>query len=371
MAQVAQALLDLRPPHAAGRLGGSRALLVNSRDVLQALKDRQVIVMACNTRIKHVIPGIMRAAEELDAVVAFELAKSECDVEPGYTGFVPKTFFEAVIEAADRTGLTRPFFIHGDHITIKDTSEKAVEAGRRLIAAEIEAGYTSFAIDASFNPIPDNIRITCELAKPIAALGLGLEVEVGEIKSAGQEAQLTTVAEAAEFIAGLKERGLSPDMLAINNGSKHGNYLDGEKVFIDLERTGEIYKTVSAHGVVIAQHGVTGTPMHLLGRFADFGIRKANVGTQWQNVAHAGLPEDLMIEMRTWARDNGKDIKFTTRVFKEQIDSIDAASRARIEQAACGEAKRFITAFRAQGTGTVVTQAMVASRDGQCRPLEA
>lgn len=361
MAQVAQTLLDLRPPHALKRLGGSRALLLNSKDILRVLKDERVIIMACNTRIKHVIGGIMRAAEELDAVVAFELAKSECDVAGGYTGFVPQTFFEAVIEAADRVGFSRPFFIHGDHITVKDTSEQAVEGARRLIAAEIEAGYTSFAIDASFNPIPDNIRITTELAAPIARLGLGLEVEVGEIKSAGQEAQLTTVAEATEFIIGLKERGLSPDMLAINNGSKHGNYLEGEKIFIDLERTGAIYKAVSPQGVVIAQHGVTGTPMHLLGRFADYGIRKANVGTQWQNIAHRDLPPELMEEMRAWAREAGKDIKFATKVFKERIDAVPGEFRERIAQAAYEEAKRFIMAFRAEGTGSAVMQALARS----------
>jgi fructose-bisphosphate aldolase class II len=358
MVQVAQTLLDLRPPHAAKRLGGSRALLLNSKDILKVLRGEQVIIMACNTRIKHAIPGIMRAAEEFDAVVAFELAKSECDVAGGYTGFVPQSFFEAVVEAAERTGYSRPFFIHGDHITIKDTSAKAIEAGRRLIAAELEAGYTSFAIDASFNPIPDNVRITTDLAKPIVEQGLGLEVEVGEIKSTGQEAQLTTVEEATEFVTGLRERGLSPDMLAINNGSKHGNYLEGEKIFIDLERTGEIYKAISPYGMVIAQHGVTGTPMHLLGRFADYGIRKANVGTQWQNIAHRGLPADLMEEMRAWAREAGKDIKFATREFKERIDSVEEASRARIEQASYEEAKRFIMAFRAEGTGTAVIEAL-------------
>jgi fructose-bisphosphate aldolase class II len=358
MAQVAQALLDLRPPHAAKALAGSSALLLNSKDILKVLRGEQVIIMACNTRIKHVIPGIMRAAEELDAVVGFELAKSECDVAGGYTGFVPRTFVEAVLEAADRVSFSRPFFIHGDHITIKDASPKAVEAGRALIAAELAAGYTSFAIDASFNPIPDNIRITTELAAPIAKLGLGLEVEVGEIRSTGQEAQLTTVEEATEFVTGLTRRGLKPDMLAINNGSKHGNYLEGEKISIDLERTGQIFKAINPHGLVIAQHGVTGTPMHLLGRFADYGIRKANVGTQWQNIAHRGLPEPLMEDMRAWAREEGKDIKFATRVFKGRIDSVGEASRARIEAAACEEAKRFIMAFRAEGTGSTVMQAL-------------
>ncbi|MFH0810435.1 MAG: class II fructose-bisphosphate aldolase [Pseudomonadota bacterium] len=359
MAKVAQSLLDLRPAHAARKWSGSRALLLSSKDIISALKDEQVIVMACNTRIKHVIPGIMRAAEELDAVVAFELAKSECDVEGGYTGFVPATFAQAIMEAAEAMGFSRPFFIHGDHITIKDNTEKSIEAGRRLIAAEIEAGYTSFAIDASFNPIPDNIRITADLARPIVERGLGLEVEVGEIKSTGQQAQLTTVEEAVEFVTGLRDHDIAADLLAINNGSKHGNYLAGEEISIDLERTGRIYQAIrGSFGMVLAQHGVTGTPMHLLGRFADHGIRKANVGTQWQNIAHQGLPADLMKDMRAWAAEKGKDIKLATREFRDRIDTIDEASRLRIEQAAREEARRFIMAFRAEGTGSAVMEVL-------------
>ena len=234
----------------------------------------------------------------------------------------------------------------------------AIASAKALIAAQLAAGYTSFAIDASFNELPDNIRITVELARPIVEKNLGLEVEVGEIKSTGQEAEITTVAEARDFITGLRERGIEPDLLAINNGSKHGNYLEGEEISIDLERTGEIYRAIQAYGVCIAQHGVTGTPLHLVGRFADYGIRKANVGTQWQNVAHAGLPPDLMAAMRAWAVENKKDIKFATKPFKAQIDGIPKEMQDRIAQAAYADAKAFLQAFRSPGTASKVMAAL-------------
>jgi fructose-bisphosphate aldolase class II len=187
---------------------------------------------------------------------------------------------------------------------------------------------------------------------------LGLEVEVGEIKSTGQEAEITTVAEAADFIRGLRDQGVHPDLLAINNGSKHGNYLEGEKISIDLERTGEIYKAIKEFGVCIAQHGVTGTPLHLVGRFADYGIRKANVGTQWQNIAHAGLPEDLIARMRAWASENKKDLKFATKPFKEQLDSMPEVLCQKIADTAYHEAKVFIQAFRAVGTASKVAEGL-------------
>ncbi len=354
-------LLARRPPQVLAKLpANSRVCLLNSKDILTVLKSAPVIVMACNTRIKHVIPGIMRAAQELDAVVGFELARSECTLEGGYTGFTPQLYAETVIDYAEKTKFTRPFFIHADHITVKSTAPEAIASARELIEAQLAAGYTSFAIDASFNELPDNIQITTELARPIVEQNLGLEVEVGEIKSTGQEAEITTVAEAADFIRGLRAQGIHPDLLAINNGSKHGNYLEGEKISIDLERTGEIYNVIKEFGVCIAQHGVTGTPLHLIGIFADYGIRKANVGTQWQNVAHAGLPEKLMAEMRAWAAENKKDIKMAAKPFKDKIDSISASFQQKIADQAFEEAKVFIQAFRAVGTASRVLEGLTA-----------
>ncbi|MBU0516317.1 MAG: class II fructose-bisphosphate aldolase, partial [Proteobacteria bacterium] len=208
---LTQKVLDMRPARVRERLGDdSRVCLLNSKDILRVLGGVEVIIMACNTRIKHVIPGIMRAAEELDAVVGFELAKSESDLTGGYTGFTPETYFQTVTDYAADVGLTRPFFIHADHITIKNTSTEAIESGRELIQAQLAAGYTSFAIDASFNQIPDNIRITTDLAGPILAAGIGLEVEVGEIGLTGTEKHVTTVEEATTYIDGLAQNGVHP-----------------------------------------------------------------------------------------------------------------------------------------------------------------
>ncbi len=122
-------LLARRPPQVLAKLpANSRVCLLNSKDILRVLKAEPVIVMACNTRIKHVIPGIMRAAEELDAVVAFELARSECSLEGGYTGFTPKLYAETVIGYAQETHFTKPFFIHADHITVKSTAPEAIKS---------------------------------------------------------------------------------------------------------------------------------------------------------------------------------------------------------------------------------------------------
>jgi fructose-bisphosphate aldolase class II len=354
-------VLAKRPSNAAARLqSGSEIALLSSKDIIQALGPEKCIVMACNTRLHEVVPGIMRAAEELDAPVAFELAKSEHGLDGGYTGHTPESFFKTVVGFAEELHFSRPFFIHGDHVTVKDESEKEVEGSRKLIDAEIKAGYTSFCIDPSFNPVPTNVKIMKYLAPPVLELGIGLEVELGEIKhaSGSEEGRITTVAEATEYMAGLDKEGIRPTLLAINNGSKHGNYKPGEEVHIDLARTAEVFAAVSKWGVYLAQHGITGTPPHLIGQFADHGIRKGNVGTLWQNVTHANLPPELFAKMQKWASDNGKDIKFTTKPFRPDLDRMPGKYREQIAQAAYREAKEMFEQFRAVGKGSVVLKAM-------------
>ncbi|TKJ41883.1 fructose-bisphosphate aldolase [candidate division LCP-89 bacterium B3_LCP] len=350
-------LLDLRPDYIKNKLGeNSNICLIGSHPIISALRDDNVMVMACNTRIKLVIPGIMRAAEELDAIIGFELAKTEGHIDGGYTGQTPQIYFDTIVGYADQINFSKPFFIHGDHITVKDTSEEEIQSSEALIKTELEAGYTSFAIDASFNELNDNISITTRLAKALSDMQIGLEVEVGEVKSTGQEAEITTIEEATTFIDGLKSNGLNPDLLAINNGSKHGNYKPGEEVHIDLQRTGDIFRAIKGHGVCIAQHGITGTPLHMMGKFTEYGIRKGNVGTLWQNIAHAHLPEDLMTEIKKWVEDNKSDIKKATKPFKERIDSIGESYRREIEEHAYREACEHIKAFRAVGSASLLKE---------------
>lgn len=344
-------LLDKRFDSIKRKLGAnSKVCPLSSRDIFDAIRDQKMIMMACNIRIKHVVPGIMKAAQELDAIVGFELAKTEGNLDGGYTGQNPQLFFEMLIDYAEKTGFTMPFFIHGDHITVKNPSDKEIESARALIAAELEAGYTSYCVDASFNHLEDNIRITSTLAKPIIEAGWGLESEVGEISSVGQEAHVTTVKEATDFIDGIMDNGIKPNLLAINNGSKHGNYLEGEEINIDLKRTGEIADAIAKHNIRIAQHGITGTPPHILQKFADYGIRKGNVGTEWQNIAHRHLPPDLLEKMKEWSKINKKNIKEATKPFKAEIDNVPAKYAESIASEAYRAASGFITAFRATGS---------------------
>jgi fructose-bisphosphate aldolase class II len=357
-------LLERVPEKVRKILGNeSTVCLLGGKDVFSSLKDEKLIVMGCNPRIKHAVPGIMKAAEELDAVVAFELTKSEGGLDGGYTGQTPEVFCNTIFEYAACFNFTKPFLIHGDHITVQNTGNEEITAASDLIRAQIEAGYTSFAFDASFNPLPDNIKIVNTLAKFVSEPDYGLELELGDSPPEAGAPPLTTVAETEEFLDGVTRHGIRPQLLSINNGSKRGNYLEGEVVKIDLSRTRQIYNTALSYGLSgLVQHGITGTPLHLVGKLAEYGIRKGNIGTLWQNVAHAGLPLELMDAMRLWARENKKDIKFATRVFKSEIDAIPEKNVKLIHEMAYREAREFLTAFYARGSATKLAQALRKSR---------
>ena len=346
------------------KLGSSSTVcLLNGADVFSLLRDDESIVMGCNPRIHHVIPGIMRAAEELDAVVAFELTKTEGGLDGGYTGQTPELFASTVIDYAERFRFTQPFVIHADHLTVHDATPHAFAEAERLLEAQLLAGFTSFAIDASFNPLEENIDIVRRLAALIREEGFGLEVELGEPKAGEKDAPLTSVEETEVFLAGLAERDVRPLLLSINNGSKRGNYLEGESVNIELDLTGEIYRKAREFGVAgLVQHGITGTPLRIVGKLAEYGIRKGNIGTLWQNVAHAGLPLELMDEMRQWARNNRRDVKYATGIFKEEIDAIPDQNIVMINDMAYREAKEFLTAFRAKGSATRLAERLEAAR---------
>ena len=235
-----------------------------------------------------------------------ELARSECDLKGGYTGLTPKDFSEKMQEAAKEVRFDI-WALHADHITIKTGDSPEIEGTKELIDAQIAAGYTSFAIDAShlFNfegknvrqELDKNIQVTSELALYIKnrmkGKDFGLEVEVGEIgRKDGHGMILTRPEEAVEFIKALHENGVYPQVIAIANGSTHGHVYDErgnviEQLSIDIPQTKAVAHALRENNlhVGIAQHGITGTPRDLINQhFPKGDIIKGNVGTFWQDV---------------------------------------------------------------------------------------
>jgi fructose-bisphosphate aldolase class II len=364
--------------------------------VFQALKDQPMIILAANTRINiGVLDGLFKAAKEMNSVIIFELAKSESDLKGGYSGLTPEQFAENVKTAAKNAD--HPWYIlHADHLTLKKGSEDEIKDLKQLIHAQIHEGYSSFAIDASFlfnvkgkNEVEElqrNIEVTTEIERFIRTnmkgREYGLEVEVGEIgKKNADGFVFTTVPEAKTYIQELNKNDVYPNLLAIANGSTHGNIYDKdgnpiEQISINIPQTIEIAKAIAPYNVRLAQHGITGTPIELIEKHFPRGlILKGNVGTHWMNIVWDIFKEhepELYDQIWNWTintykaknpkmPDNqifGKNAKYAIIQHFEKIYEIKPKTVESLKARAYKEGLKFLKAFNTQNSVDIVQKAL-------------
>jgi fructose/tagatose bisphosphate aldolase len=375
-------LSKYRPENVQKLFPNSKAPLVNGKVLYQAARKANAMIMAANIRCRLPLEGIIRASMATQAPVIYEIAKSEL----GYTEFDPMGFAEFIVSENDRLANTSvPFAIHGDHITVKKPEEKGEVA--ELVAAELEAGFTTFAIDCSHMENELNLAATLELAKPVVAAGLGLEVELGEIGAKSGTAEGFTRPDEAEwFISELEKGGVHPNLLAINNGSIHGTYFGTTQEGIQLELTKEIWEAIQPWKVDIAQHGITGTSLDKITQFIYHGIRKGNVGTFWQNISfglamnqngnalttaeklyikrsYRGIPDELWDKMWKWAEETGNtggNIKKANKAFVDELNKVGEEYRERITLQAYEEAIRLFEATNSAGLAGEVIAILIS-----------
>jgi fructose/tagatose bisphosphate aldolase len=316
---------------------------IEGKKVWEAVEDQQVTVLAANPRSELSFEPILAAVEELNSVVAIELAKSE-SFDPGYSGIDPRSLSELADKYAKKVG-NPAYFLHEDHNTFGKAggTEEEKDKCKQFRDIGLEKGFSSFSIDASYLPLERNLKATMELARPIVDAGKALEVEVGEIK----KGKISEVGESAYFIQRLVEEGIQPNILAINNGSKHGHYEKGEWPHIHLRRTYDIARTIKEYGVSgIAQHGTSGTSLEILYQFPEHEIKKANVATNFQDIVMDNLPEGLKNDIQEWIKESGKSIKYANKEFKEKIMNIGQECKEKIFEQTYQLTKDFLQAFR-------------------------
>jgi len=381
-------MLKKRPLNVQALYGYEEVGIVSGRDVVQAFREIKGIILAVNARCPLSIKGILKAAEKLDAAVYIELAKSESTYCYGTFENIP----EYAVKCSKELGHGTIFGLHVDHYAIKSKNDllNSIAHLRKIV----EHGWTSVAVDASHVPDWENFCYTRDVAMNIPPY-LGLEVEVGEIKGPGE---LSTVEEALFFVGGLNAWNIYPDLLAISNGSLHGTYdtSSGQHEGIDLQRTAEIADAIAPYGVSIAQHGISGTAIEKVSKFADYGIRKGNVATLFQNIVFGvkmdpetgnaviedgsyvkepdrGISEDLwrklvdICDSRGYSRKDG-NYKKANLPMGELIMSEDEHILGRIVEETEWWAERFIKAFRSEGSAEKVLEVINRRSDHNAAP---
>ncbi len=362
--------------------------------IFKALKDKGCIVMACNVRtVPGVMRGLFRAAKDSDSALIVELARSECNLEKGYTGMTPADYAKAAKDTAAEVGFDM-WALHADHIGIKKGTPEEIASTKELVASQVENGFTSFAIDASHlfdfkgKDLKEELQLNIDattaiglfIKEKMAGRDFGLEVEVGEIGKEDEHGRvLTSPEEATTFISELNRNGVHPQVIAVANGTAHGNVYDKdgrliEDISIDIPQTKGVAQALRdmGSGVRIAQHGITGTPRDKIGSMFPKGdILKGNVATFWQNLVFDTLKiyePELYQRIWDWTTTThakpgkgavevfGKSAKFATGHFINEIAGMSKEAEAAIEAMAYAEALIFFAAFNSYGTASMVRE---------------
>jgi len=248
--------------------------LVSMKEMLEKGKENGYAVGQFNINNLEYIQAILQAAEEEKSPVILGVSEGAGRYMGGFKVIV--SMVKALMEAY---GTTVPVAIHLDH---GSSFEKCAEA--------IHAGFTSVMIDASHDPIEENIALTKKVVELAHLHGVSVEAEVGTV--GGQEddvvAEGVIYADPAECKALVQETGI--DCLAPALGSVHGPYKGEPNLgFAEME---EIQTTVK---VPLVLHGGTGIPLKDIQRAISLGSAKINVNTENQ-IAQAKRVREVLNE---------------------------------------------------------------------------
>lgn len=227
-------------------------MLVKLNEVLDIAEKGGFAVPAFNTYNMETVMGVLEAAEEMRAPVIIQAYSRLFTNREGY-------FLSPIVKAAAEKA-TVPIAFHLDHGASK------VEVIRAL-----RYGATGIMIDASSQPIEENIAETKSVVDICNSVGIPVEGELGHIGLAkdGVPTEHTKVDEAVRYV---EETGV--EALAVMVGTAHGRYKQAPE--LNIKRIEEIHAAVPAKLVL---HGGSGVPDEQLVRAIEAGIRKINFGT--------------------------------------------------------------------------------------------
>ncbi|MDD4870877.1 MAG: class II fructose-bisphosphate aldolase [Kiritimatiellae bacterium] len=229
----------------------------------QARKEKRA-VGAFNVANLETLLSVFRAAEREDSPVIIQVYQRLFNDERA------ELIAAMTSRLAEKSDI--PVVLHLDHGTSIEQIKKA-----------INIGYTSVMIDGSQLPFTENIALTSEAVKIAHQSGVSIEAEIGHVPFGGGEIQLSTAAEAVEFV---KETGV--DTLAISIGTAHGFYK--KEPVLDIERASEIGENVA---IPLVLHGGTGVPDEQLKKAIACGIAKINIATELQSMFLRGVAGEL------------------------------------------------------------------------------
>lgn len=237
-------------------------MLINMKNLLATAHANRFAVPAFNISSNMLLAGVMEAAEEASAPVILA-------IHPDELAFVRPSFIKAAVAEATQTKV--PVCIHLDH-----------GSSFKQIMTAIQAGFTSVMMDASTQPLAENIALCRQTVELAHAVDVSVEGELGTIGTADAEAE----AEAEEIIfvdpndvkTFVDATGV--DTLAVAVGTSHGLYPKHMKPEIRLDLLEAIAAKVD---IPLVLHGGSGNPEDEIVSAIKLGISKINISSDVKN----------------------------------------------------------------------------------------
>jgi fructose-bisphosphate aldolase class II len=243
---------------------------VNPTPMVKEAQEGRYAVPAFNTNgaSYDIARAALEAAQETASPLILQVYEPNCAYR-GFEYFVTLSRF-----LCDELGITVPVALHLDH-------GKSFASVMRAI----RAGFTGVMLDASHEPLEDNIAVTGKLVEVAHPLDVAVEAEVGYITGneppkqpkigrvePPDEPAITPAFTDIEEARRLAEES-RVDLLAVSVGTLHGVFK--RQKALDYQLLGELRKAVS---VPLVQHGTGGVSLEDLARLAKSGMAKINFG---------------------------------------------------------------------------------------------
>ena len=228
-------------------------MLVNLQTIIGMAEAGGFCVPAFNVYNTETLMGVIAAAEEAHAPVIVQVYPRLIKEEVGFY------ICPAAVAAAGRASV--PVCLHLDH-------------GPDLFSVQrsLRWGMTGIMLDGSTHPLEENIALTRQVVELCAAVGVGVEGEIGHVGSVNDAAmdEFTSPDEAAEFV---RQTGVT--CLAVLIGNAHGHYKKPPK--LDIERLKAIRRLVE---IPLVLHGASGLSDQAVRDCIAEGICKVNFATE-------------------------------------------------------------------------------------------
>ena len=244
-------------------------------DVLPAAQGGGYAVPAFSARYLACIRPIIEAAVEQRAPFIIEISQREL----GWFELTPEAFRDEVERVVTDLQVDLPFVLHLDHTWEED-----------LIREAMNAGFTSVMIDASKDPLDENISRTAGVVDEAHGRGISVEAELGRltttdlVETEGGPETYTDPKQAKYFV-----EATDCDALAVSVGTAHGAY-PPEGPTIDFDRLAAIREAVGSTPIVL--HGGSGLPQDMIAQAVDMpggGISKMNIATDFEQALLSGI----------------------------------------------------------------------------------